>query len=147
MLLLFLSCMVLMASAGEEHTHEDVGEYGHYNTWRKAVCEKNDQEMYKEMDKCFKLEQKTVQDAAVQCAKEADPASDGEIVTFVNDACKDKSLFIKFDSCFEEYEANPEFRKQMDITPEIEQCYEEIFEKHAMETLQKYLKEIRPSHT
>ncbi|GFY50176.1 uncharacterized protein TNIN_132401 [Trichonephila inaurata madagascariensis] len=103
--LIFAACVATAFAGGLHHDESDVGEYGNYNEWRKVMCEKASDDLYKDMDACFKLESKMM------------------------------------DECFAEYEANVEFKKQMELKPEVKACYEEILKKYEMTELMHYLEE------
>ncbi|GIX69805.1 hypothetical protein CEXT_453941 [Caerostris extrusa] len=82
--------------------------------------------MLAEMDSCFLLETKMIQDAAKDCISEIAPEVQVFTKDFVMAACENKDMYKKLDECFAEYEANVEFKKQMELRPEIVSCYSEI---------------------
>ncbi|GIY52126.1 uncharacterized protein CDAR_432211 [Caerostris darwini] len=133
------ACVVVVA--GRKSHEDDVGEYGKYNEWRKQICEKNSEDMLAEMDSCFLLETKMIQDAAKDCISEIAPETQVFTKDFVMAACENKDMYKKLDECFAEYEANVEFKKQMELRPEIVSCYSEILKKYELEALMHYLDE------
>ncbi|XP_035217105.1 uncharacterized protein LOC118190497 isoform X1 [Stegodyphus dumicola] len=120
---------------GEDHNKTD----GYENVWKKMICEKNDQTLYQDIESCFRMESKAIRDATEDCIKEALPSSEGTLVSYLTAACKDKSLFEKYEECFSEYEANTAFKKLMEILPPVMACYDEVFKKHDMEPFLSYI--------
>ncbi|CAL1268217.1 unnamed protein product [Larinioides sclopetarius] len=137
--LAFAACVVV-ATAGR-HREGDVGEYGKNNEWRKLICENQSDDLYQDMDGCFQLETQLIRDAVSGCLKKVMPESSVFLRDFVSTACEDKSLFSKFDECFEEYEADDEFKKQEEISADVKACYEEVLKKHDLKELLHYLEE------
>ncbi|KAF8783244.1 hypothetical protein HNY73_013435 [Argiope bruennichi] len=130
-----------MAAIAGSHEHGDEGEYGKHNEWREVMCEKADDNLYKDMDACFQSESQLVRDAFTGCAAKALPESNGSGTEFMNAACKDKSLFVKLDECFEEHEADEEFKRREEITPDVKACYVEVLKKYDLNDLLHYLEE------
>ncbi|KAG8186182.1 hypothetical protein JTE90_012006 [Oedothorax gibbosus] len=134
--IIFSVCVVALVAADEgEH------EYGKYGEWRKTTCEKMNRTLHEDIDACFQTEVKAIKDATKDCVIESAPSSSGNLVDFEELACVDKSLFKKFDKCMDEYEADPEFRKQMEITNETIACYEALLEIYNMVELKPALDE------
>ncbi|GFU57822.1 uncharacterized protein NPIL_202631 [Nephila pilipes] len=138
-MLIFAACVSTAIAGRLAHDQIDEGEYGKYNEWRKVMCEKKSDDLYNDMNSCFKLESKMIQDATTECVNEIVPETEGKVMEFVHKACDDKSLFKRLDECFGEYEANVEFQKQMELKPEIVACYTELLKKYEIEELMHYL--------
>ncbi|GFQ91883.1 uncharacterized protein TNCT_801 [Trichonephila clavata] len=138
-MLIFSACVATALAGNLHHDASDVGDYGNYNEWRKVICEKKSDDLYNDMNACFKMESKMIIDATTECIHEIAPDVEGTVVAFVQKACEDKSVFKKMDECFAEYEANVEFKKQMELKPEVKACYEEILKKYEITELMHYL--------
>ncbi|XP_015915039.1 uncharacterized protein [Parasteatoda tepidariorum] len=113
----------------------DVGEYGRQNVWRKTLCEKHSDVLYSDMEKCLQLEPKALLGALDECFTEVVPQAKTVIAAYVTAACEKKELFLKVDSCMEEYEANVGLKKQMEMGKEAEDCYFVAAKKHNLPEL------------
>ncbi|KAF8783243.1 uncharacterized protein LOC129963950 [Argiope bruennichi] len=136
--LLILAACVAVVAAGGRQLEGDEGEYGRFNNWRKVICEK-DEDVHKALDNCLQMEPKLIKDAISDCMTEVLPSSKGDSIEFTHSACKDQSLFKKLDKCFAEYEANAEFKKQLELKEDVKACYANVLKKFDLPQLLPYL--------
>ncbi|GBM31143.1 hypothetical protein AVEN_58935-1 [Araneus ventricosus] len=138
---LAFAASVAVVVTATSHQQDDDEENGQDNEWRKVMCEKQDDSMYQDMNACFQLESQLIRNATASCITKILPESNGTTIELFHAACEDKSLFLKFDGCFGEYESEEEFKKQEEISPEVKACYVEVVNKHDLQELMHYFEE------
>ncbi|XP_042908036.1 uncharacterized protein [Parasteatoda tepidariorum] len=127
-----LMCAVVEIYAAEDADH---GEYGNNNLWRKTICEKNDESLFSEIDKCVDLQTKTIHEALTSCMKKVHPSSEGKYSLYLKEACNNVPLFLKIDDCMEQHKS---LYKEVGIGEKALACLEETMKKHNLRELLEY---------